>query len=110
MENHIEKIEKSAKAIKTIIGLLIIITTLIYGFCIYVYQNQKNQEELFKLKDEFIQYKAESILKYQDISARVSQNEKNFQMNAAKLEVTLARITTDLQFIKESLMKKGLEK
>ena len=41
---------------------------------------------------------------------RVTANEKNFNMTSVKLDTTLSRISTDLQYIKEKLIGKALEK
>lgn len=110
MEEYIEKIERNAKAIKTIISLLIIVLSLVYGFCIFIYQSKNNAELISELKIEVVENKKNCDSKYKVLEERISQNERNFQMTSTKLDVSLTRISTDLQFIKEHLLRKGLDK
>ena len=74
---------------------------LIVGVAGFVfYQNQQsNSLEISNLK--------ERTSKLED---RVTANEKNFNMTSVKLDTTLSRISTDLQYIKEKLIGKALEK
>ena len=108
--DHIKKIEKNAKAIKSLIGLFILVISLIYGFCIFIYQNKQCIKDLHNLEIDLIGFKQEARKEHQDLSDRVNTNEKNFQMTSAKLDISLTKISADLQFIKEHLIRKGLDK
>lgn len=108
--NYVDKIDKNAKAIKTIIGLLIIIVSLVYGFCIFIYQNKQCTKDVDKIKLDLIRIEQDSLKKHKEIDERINQNEKNFQMTSAKLDVSLIEIRSDLKFIKEHLIRKGLDK
>lgn len=107
---QIDKIEKNAKAIKTITSLLIVIATMIYGFCVYIYQTQTHTKEISDLKVRMAKMEAESNTKHHEIDQKIASNERDFQMTATKLEVSLVKISADLQFIKEHLMEKGMDR
>lgn len=79
--------------------LIVGVAAFFYG-CFVFYQNQQsNSLEISHLK--------ERTSKLED---RVTSNEKNFNMTSVKLDTTLSRISTDLQYIKEKLIGKALEK
>lgn len=94
-QDLIELGKKVAHNYRLIIG----VTAFFYG-CFVFYQNQQsNSLEISNLK--------ERTSKLED---RVTVNEKNFNMTSVKLDTTLSRISTDLQYIKEKLIGKALEK
>lgn len=107
--DNIDKIERNAKAIKTIVSLLIIIAGMIYGFCIFIYQNQTHSSEISDLKTRISTLEALATAEHHKIEQKIAANEKDFQMTATKLEVSLVKISADLQFIKEHLMEKGMD-
>ena len=109
VRNNIDKFEKNAKAIKTIISLLVVIACLIYGFCIFIYQNQSHSADIIDLKSRIAKVEAEATNKHHELEQKIALNEKDFQMTATKLEVSLVKISADLQFIKEHLMEKGMD-
>lgn len=79
--------------------LIVSLAAFFYG-CFVFYQNQQsNSLEISNLK--------ERTSKLED---RVTANEKNFNMTSVKLDTTLNRISTDLQYIKEKLIGKALDK
>lgn len=79
--------------------LIVGVAAFFYG-CFVFYQNQQsNSLEISNLK--------ERTSKLED---RVTANEKNFNMTSVKLDTTLSRISTDLQYIKEKLIGKALER
>ena len=108
--NHLEQIEKNAKLIKACIGVLILLGALIYGACIFVYQSKQCNERVLTLQTYMAEMEARNTAKHKEIDNRITQNEKSFQMTSAKLDVSLIEIRSDLKFIKEHLMRKGLDK
>lgn len=125
-DSRLKKIESNARAIKTIISLLIVTLGLIYGLCIFIYQSKSNTETIAELKVTLAEHKSKSDTKIQNLETkmlgeynklnekhnrlneRMYQNEKNFEMTAKGLDTSLAKISTDLQFIKERLIDKAL--
>lgn len=108
--NQLERINHNAWQIKTIIAALVGLCGLVYGFCIFIYQTKQCSVDLANLKAKIASTNQENIQKHKEIEARINQNEKNFQMTSAKLDVSLIEIRSDLQFIKEHLIRKGLDK
>lgn len=79
--------------------LIVSLAAFFYG-CFVFYQNQQsNSLEISNLKERTL-----------NLETRVTANEKNFNMTSVKLDTTLSRISTDLQYIKEKLIGKALDK
>jgi hypothetical protein len=108
--NHTEKIEKNAKTLRVILWILGIVCTAIYSFCIFVYQTRQCATDMIALQAKVSAMETASNAKHKEIDARITQNEKNFQLTSTKLDVSLIEIRSDLQFIKEHLIRKGLDK
>lgn len=108
--NQLERINHNARQIKTIIAALVGLCGLVYGFCIFIYQTKQCSVDLANLKAEIASTNQQNLQKHKEIDAHINQNEKNFQMTSAKLDVSLIEIRSDLQFIKEHLIRKGLDK
>lgn len=108
--NTVEKVERNAKAIKAVVGLLVVLAGIIYGFCIFIYQTKECRQKINELNIHIATMDATNNNKHREIDERITQNEKNFQLTATKLDVSLIRISADLQFIKEHLMSKGMDK
>ena len=101
--------------------LIVGVAAFFYG-CFVFYQNQQsNSLEISNLKERTSKLEDRVTYKSWIISAcekertskledRVTANEKNFNMTSVKLDTTLSRISTDLQYIKEKLIGKALEK
>ena len=106
----IDRIEKNARAIKAVFGLMILITGLVYGFCIFIYQTKECTRQVNELKIQMAATDTRNATTHKEIESRIDQNEKNFQMTATKLDVNLIKISADLQFIKEQLIRKGMDK
>lgn len=111
------KIERSAKTIKVVISLLGILAGIVYSFCIFIYQSHQNAKDIADLRHEFTVEKtkireelAKSNGAHKLLEEKIIQNQQDFKMTATKLDVSLVRISTDLQFIKEQLMRKGMVK
>lgn len=108
--NNIQKIEHNAKMIKACLGVLVTLGIFIYGVCIFIYQSKQCNARVELIQQEVDKDRAANSLKHKEIEERINQNEKNFQMTSAKLDVSLIEIRSDLKFIKEHLMRKGLDK
>lgn len=108
--NKVYSIERNAKAIKTIVGFLVLICGLIYGFSVFIFRTQECTHKLADLVLDVSKMKTNSDLKHREIEDRITLNEKNYQLTSAKLDVNLAKISADLQFIKEHLMKRGMDR
>ena len=80
VRNNIDKFERNAKAIKTIISLLVVIACLIYGFCIFIYQNQSHSADILDLKARIAKVETESTNKHHELEQKIALNEKDFQM------------------------------
>lgn len=94
-----QELVKLGKKVAHNYRLIVSLAAFFYG-CFVFYQNQQsNSLEISNLK--------ERTSKLED---RVTANEKNFNMTSVKLDTTLSRISTDLQYIKEKLIGKALEK
>lgn len=106
---NIEQIERNARRIKAIIASIITLSVFIYGVCIFIYQTNEYSQDIKSIKSEMLAYQLKNSEKHRQIEERVAQNEKNFHMTSAKLDVSLIEIRSDLKFIKEHLMRKGLD-
>lgn len=103
---HLDKIERNARTIKLVVSLLSILTGVIYSFCIFIYQSHENARQIDELKHELREQKEV----HKTLESKILQNQKDFQLTATKLDVSLVKISADLQFIKEQLMKRGMDK
>ena len=106
---NLERIERNAKIIKAIIAAIITLSAIIYGLCIFIYQTKECSQDIENIKSEMLASQLKNSEKHRQIEERIAQNEKNFQMTSAKLDVSLIEIRSDLKFIKEHLMRKGLD-
>ena len=94
-QDLIELGKKVAHNYRLIVG----VAAFFYG-CFVFYQNQQsNSLEISNLKE-----------RTSKLEERIKTKEKNFNMTSVKLDTTLSRISTDLQYIKEKLIGKALEK
>lgn len=78
--------------------LIVGITAFAYGCFVFYNTQQVHDRDIENLK-----------LRTAKIEERVIANEKNFNMTSIKLDTTLSRISTDLQFIKQKLIEKGMK-
>lgn len=106
---NLELIEHNTKIIKAIIASIITLSVIIYGLCIFIYQTKECSQDIKNIKSEMLASQLKNSEKHRQIEERIAQNEKNFQMTSAKLDVSLIEIRSDLKFIKEHLMRKGLD-
>lgn len=106
---NLELIERNTKIIKAIIASIITLSAIIYGLCVFIYQTTECSQDIKNIKSTMLADQLKNSEKHHQIEERIAQNEKNFQMTSAKLDVSLIEIRSDLKFIKEHLMKKGLD-
>jgi hypothetical protein len=106
---NLELIERNVKIIKIIIASIMTLSAIVYGLCIFVYQAKECSQDIENIKSEMLAIQLKNSEKHRQIEERIVQNEKNFQMTSAKLDVSLIEIRSDLKFIKEHLMRKGLD-
>ena len=105
---NLEQIERNARKIKAIIASIITLSVFVYGLCVFIYQTNECSKDIKNIKSEMLANQLKNSEKHHQIDERIAQNEKNFQMTSAKLDVSLTEIHSDLKFIKEHLMRKGL--
>lgn len=103
-----QKIKENAKLFKVLLGILVTIITILYGISNFVYEAKHCTVDIEDIRQELAKMKKDSLLKHQSMEEKIQGNEKSIQMGLAKLDVGLVRISTDLQFIKEQLIRKGL--
>lgn len=114
---NVEKIEKSARAMKVVWGVVTTLFAGVYGFCIYIYQNRldlhDHTKSIQELRVEINGHKQECVNRFKIYEETHKNLEKGIAQNSSdrmKIEVALTKISTDLQFIKEHLMRKGMDK
>ena len=106
---NLEQIERNAKKIKAIIALIITLSVIVYGLCIFIYQTTECSQDVKDIKSRMLSDQLKNSEKHRQMEERIAQNEKNFQMTSAKLDISLIEIRSDLKFIKEHLIRKGLD-
>lgn len=106
---NLEQIERNTRKIKAVIVSIITLSVFVYSLCIFIYQTNECSQDIKNIKSEMLADQLKNSEKHHQIEERIAQNEKNFQTTSAKLDVSLIEIRSDLKFIKEHLMKKGLD-
>lgn len=97
--------EKVARNYKIIVA----VAAFLYGCFIFVYTQTQHSQTLISIQNQHAHDIAQLKQSHNELEKRVSGNEKNFQMTSVKLDTTLNRISTDLQFIKQKLIEKGMK-
>lgn len=108
--DHISKIEKNARMIKALIAAIIVILGVAYTCFTFIYQSKECTKQVSDIWVEINSLKSINKAIHDGINARIEQNEKNFNLTSVKLETSLAKISTDIQFIKEQFIRKGIDK
>lgn len=106
----IVKIEKNAKMIKALIAALVVVCGVAYTCFAFIYQSKECTKQVKDIWVEINAMKTSNKLIHDGITERISQNERNFNLTSVKLETSLAKISTDIQFIKEQFIRKGMDK
>lgn len=109
-KQHINNLIKNHKVLSSIISIILTVFSISYGVASYVIYSHESMEDAARLRMEFTEYKKTSESTHKDFDRRLNEYEKEFKMTTTKLDVTLAKISTDLQFIKEQLMSRGMNK
>ena len=108
--DNVNEVKKKAVIIRTAVSLVICAISLLYAGFSYIEDTKQCKIDVEKLRYDILEMKKASESKHQMIDDRMTQNEKNFEMTTTKLDISLVRISTDLQFIKEQLMSEGMRK
>lgn len=95
-------LRKSHSTMTILLATFSIILGFTYSLCLFIYENHENAKQIEEIKNNIDS-------RHKEIVARFEKDEKDFQMTAEKLDVSLTKISTDLQFIKEYVVdrKKG---
>ena len=101
---------KNHKVLSGIISIVITIFSVSYGVASYVINSHAQLEDAVSLRSEFVTYKKEAAQVHKEFDQRLDNYEREFKTTTTKLDVSLAKISTDLQFIKEQLMSRGMSK
>lgn len=109
MKNLVSKLSTQAKVVSGIFSAVILMCGIAYSVATFIEHGNQCYIELQTLKDEFHTYKRTATEKHHKLSQKVIDSENDFKLTAAKLDTSLARIATDLQFIKEQLMSRGMK-
>lgn len=108
--DHLKKIERNAQTIKALIAVIVVICGIAYTCFTFVYQSKECTQQVKDIWIEINNMKNQNKIIHEGISTRIEQNEKNFNLTSVKLETSLAKISTDIQFIKEQFIRKGMDK
>lgn len=81
-----------------------IIVALIIAIISFFHQLSQVTPELAKLKQEFNDYIHLAEIKHQELATRQRESRHSLELSLAKVETSLAQITTDIQFIKQRIV------
>lgn len=84
---------------------LLALIALLYGIFLFYYQSSTSTPARLTKCEEFI---VQSEKMHEDILLRLVADETKFDTTTARIETSLNAISTDLQFIKQELLKKAL--
>lgn len=103
-----QSVQQTAKTFKILLSIGITIIGILYGISTFVYDAKHCTVDIEAIRHELDRMKKDSNDKHRSMEEKIQGKEKSIQMGLAGLKVSLARISTDLQFIKEQLIRKGL--
>lgn len=95
-------LRKSHGNMTILLSTFSIILGFTYSLCLFIYENHENSKQIEAIKADINE-------RHKEIVARFERDERDFQLTSEKLDVSLTKISTDLQFIKEYVIdrKKG---
>lgn len=96
-------LKKFKSSFSILLSTILIILGFTYSLCIFIYENHENSKQIDAIKTDI-------NLRHKEIIARFEKDEKDFQLTAEKLDVSLTKISADLQFIKEYVVGKKKER
>lgn len=103
---HLAKIDKNTKMINSIVTILIFLGGIIYACFTFIYQSHESTKQVEQLWSSISKINS----RIDEVDSRIKQNEKDFNLTATRLETSLARISTDIQYIKEQFIRRGMDK
>lgn len=83
--------------------------TVAYSVVHYVDSGYQCLAKVVILEEDYAAHKERFVTKINELERKVSDSDRDFRLTAAKLDTSLARISTDLQFIKEQLISRGMK-
>lgn len=89
--------------------LIVAVAAFLYGCFIFVNTQAQHSQAILAIQNQHSHDIAELRASHTKLQERVTLNEKNFNMTSVKLDTILNRISTDLQFIKQKLIEKGMK-
>lgn len=89
--------------------IIVTVAAFLYGCFIFVSTQTQHSQTLIAIQNQHAHDIAQLKQSHSELEKRVSGNEKNFQMTSVKLDTTLNRISTDLQFIKQKFIERGMK-
>lgn len=110
-------VENNLKTIKILISIIALIASLVYAISVFIYESKQSGVKLQSLEYNLTNYKRDledykhlADKRHIELEKQISQNQRDFQLGLARIEVGLNDIATDLQFLKQNLITKGLSK
>lgn len=110
MNNTEKELYELGKKVARNYKIIVTIGAFLYGCFIFVSTQTQHSQMLISIQNKHEHDIAQLKQSHNELEKRVTNNEKNFNMTSVKLDTTLNRISTDLQFIKQKLMGKGLDR
>ena len=89
--------------------IIVTVAAFLYGCFIFVSTQTQHSQTLIAIQNQHAHDIAQLKQNHNELEKRVSSNEKNFNMTSVKLDTTLNRISTDLQFIKQKFIERGMK-
>lgn len=89
--------------------MIVAVFAFLYGCFVFITTQHKHTQDILFMQNKHAQDVLELRAGLEKIIERVDKVESNFNVTTAKLDTTLTRISADLQFIKQTLIEKGLK-
>lgn len=109
MNNTEKELLELGKKVARNYKIIIAVGAFLYGCFIFVSTQNQHSQQITMIQNQHSHDIAQLKSSHATLKERVESNEKNFNMTSVKLDTTLSRISTDLQFIKQKLIEKGMK-
>lgn len=109
MNNTEKELLELGKKVARNYKIIVAVAAFLYGCFIFFSTQTQHSQMLISIQNKHAHDIAQLKQSQSELEKRVSSNEKNFNMTSVKLDTTLSRISTDLQFIKQKLIEKGMK-
>ena len=103
-----ELIELSKKIARNY-KMIVAIGMFLYACFVFISTQNQHSQQILTIQSQHSHDINELKADQKAIHARMEENEKNFNMTSVKLDTTLNRISTDLQFIKQKFIERGMK-